>query len=500
VLNKIPEIVAAVDLGSNSFHMIVCSLKDGKLQTIDRLKETVRLASGLDQDDMLDSVTQDRALACLEKFGQRIRHFPLGSVRIVGTNTLRTAKNAPLFLIQAEQVLNHPIHIISGIEEARLIYLGVAYSLGSQAQLRLVMDIGGGSTEYIIGTDNTPKDKESLNMGCVTVSNRFFKDGVIAKNAFAEAVLFAQQQLEPFQKKFQQGNWDQAIGASGSLRSIAKVLKAKNWSNNGITKAGLELLVTRIQQCTHINELLCLPELDTERLPVFVGGVAIVYATFKSLGIEQMTVADGALREGLIQDLLGRLDNHDVRASTVQMLAKRYRTDEDHAARIKKTLNTLLAQLSKKASWAKDENAVQFLLWAADLHEIGIDIAHNQYHKHSAYLIENGDLAGFSRQDQILLSTIVRLHRRKFSPALFIDLPAPWNKQAMVLTLILRLAILLHRNRDEQPLPAFKIAMNKVTINLKFSATWLSQSPLTYADLLQEAEYLKTAGYKLEFC
>jgi exopolyphosphatase/guanosine-5'-triphosphate,3'-diphosphate pyrophosphatase len=243
-----------------------------------------------------------------------------------------------------------------------------------------------------------------------------------------------------------------------------------------------------------------LPELDTERLPVFVGGVAIVYATFKSLGIEQMTVADGALREGLIQDLLGRLDNHDVRASTVQMLAKRYRTDEDHAARIKQTLNTLLAQLSKKASWAKDENAVQFLLWAADLHEIGIDIAHNQYHKHSAYLIENGDLAGFSRQDQILLSTIVRLHRRKFSPALFIDLPAPWNKQAMVLTLILRLAILLHRNRDEQPLPAFKIAMNKVTINLKFSATWLSQSPLTYADLLQEAEYLKTAGYKLEFC
>ncbi|MDP3011063.1 MAG: exopolyphosphatase [Methylococcales bacterium] len=500
MLNKTPEIVAAVDLGSNSFHMIVCSLKDGKLQTIDRLKETVRLANGLDKDNMLDSDTQNRALACLEKFGQRIRHFPLGTVRIVGTNTLRTATNAQAFLTQAEQVLNHPIHIISGIEEARLIYLGVAYSLGNQAQLRLVMDIGGGSTEYIIGTGETPREKESLHMGCVTVSNRFFKDGIISKSAFAQAVLFAQQQLEPFQTKFQRKNWEQAIGASGSLRSIAKVLQAKNWSNNGITRAGLELLVARIQQCSHINELLSLPELDADRLPVFAGGVAIVYATFNSLGIEQMTVADGALREGLIQDLLGRLDNHDVRASTVQNLANRYRTDERHATRIKQTINTMLAQLNKKCSWASNKNGVQFLQWAADLHEIGIDIAHSQYHKHSAYVIENGDLAGFSRQDQQILATIVRSQRRKFSPALFMDLPELWSTEAVSLTLILRLAILLHRNRADQTLPSFKITMSKVKISLKFATGWLAQSPLTHADLTQEAEYLKAAGYKLEFC
>lgn len=500
MLNKTPEIVAAVDLGSNSFHMIVCSLKDGKLQTIDRLKETVRLANGLDKENMLDSDTQNRALACLEKFGQLIRHFPVGTVRIVGTNTLRTATNAPAFLTKAEQVLNHPIHIISGIEEARLIYLGVAYSLGNQAQLRLVMDIGGGSTEYIIGTGETPRQKESLHMGCVTVSNRFFKDGVISKNAFAQAVLFAQQQLEPFQTKFQRKNWEQAIGASGSLRSIAKVLQAKNWSNNGITRAGLELLVVRIQQCGHINELLSLPELDAERLPVFAGGVAIVYATFNSLGIEQMTVADGALREGLIQDLLGRLDNHDVRSSTVQNLASRYRTDERHAARIKQTINTMLVQLSKKCSWAGNENGVQFLQWAADLHEIGIDIAHSQHHKHSAYVIENADLAGFSRQDQQILATIVRSQRRKFSPALFMHLPELWSTEAVSLTLILRLAILLHRNRADQLLPSFKITMSKVKISLKFAAGWLAQSPLTHADLTQEAEYLKAAGYKLEFC
>ena len=497
--NKTPEIVAAVDLGSNSFHMIVCSLKDGKLQTIDRLKETVRLASGLDENNILDSDTQNRALACLEKFAQRVRHFPLGSVRIVGTNTLRTAQNSGQFLSKAEQILNHPIHIISGIEEARLIYLGVAYSLGSQAQLRLVMDIGGGSTEYIIGMGDTPKEKESLNMGCVSMNTLFFKDGVISRQTFAAAVLFAQQRLEPHQKKFSSPLWQQAIGASGSLRSIAKVLQAKNWSNNGITRDGLELLVARIQQCNHISEL-NLPELDTERLPVFVGGVAIVYATFKSLGIEQMTVADGALREGVIQDLLGRLYNHDTRASTVAMLATRYRTDKGHATRIKQTIDFIRVQLQKKCSWAADENAVQFLQWAADLHEIGIDIAHHQYHKHSAYLLENGDMAGFSRQDQIVLATIVRSHRRKLSLALFAELPAPWHKQAAYLTLILRLAILLHRNRSEHSLPNFKIMVSKFKINIKFPANWLSQSPLTHADLTQEAEYLKMVGYKLEFC
>ena len=496
--NKPPESVAAVDLGSNSFHMIVCSLNDGTIQTIDRLKEMVRLASGLDANNVLDESTQNRALACLERFGQRIRNFPPGSVRIVGTNTLRTAKNAGQFLIKAEQALNHPIHIISGIEEARLIYLGVAYSLSSNANLRLVMDIGGGSTEYIIGTGETPKEKESLHMGCVSVSNIFFKDGGLSKNAFDQATLFAEQKLEPFQRKFQRKNWDEAIGASGSLRAIAKVLQAKNWSNNGITWKGLEKLIAHLNQCNHINEL-NLPELDPERLPVFAGGVAIVYATFKSLCIEQMTVADGALREGLIQDLLGRIYNHDMRSATVQSVVDRYRTDKKHAARIKQTINVMVKQLSDNCSWANDENCAQFLDWAADLHEIGMDIAHSQYHKHSAYIIENGDLAGFSNQDQILLASIIRSHRRKFSQAHFNDLPSPWNTYSPYLTLVLRLAVLLHRNRHEHELPDFKIAIIKSRIYLTFPRAWLTQSPLTHADLIQEADYLKSAGFKLEF-
>ena len=458
----------------------------------------VRLASGLDADNVLDENTQLRALACLERFGQRIRNFPPGSVRIVGTNTLRTAQNAGQFLIKAEQALGHPIHIISGIEEARLIYLGVAYSLSSNANLRLVMDIGGGSTEYIIGTGDTPKQKESLHMGCVSVSNAFFPDGRLSEYAFNQATLFAEQKLEPHQRKFQRKNWDEAIGASGSLRAIAKVLQAKGWSNNGITWSGLEKLATHLKQCQHINQL-NLPELDPERLPVFAGGVAIIYATFKSLGLEQMTVSDGALREGLIQDLLGRLYNHDMRSETVQSMADRFHTDKKHAARIKQSIQVMLEQLSADYSWADDENCAQFLDWAADLHEIGTDIAHSQYHKHSAYIIENGDLAGFSNQDQIVLASIIRAHRRKFSQTLFNGLPSPWNTAAPYLTLILRLAVLLHRNRQEQALPDFKITLIKSKICLQFPDAWLSQSPLTHADLTLEADYLKSAGFKLEF-
>jgi exopolyphosphatase/guanosine-5'-triphosphate,3'-diphosphate pyrophosphatase len=360
------------------------------------------------------------------------------------------------------------------------------------------MDIGGGSTEYIIGTGDTPKEKESLHMGCVSVSNTFFKEGHLSKSAFSQATLFAEQKLEPFQRKFLSKNWDEAIGASGSLRSIAKVLQTRGWSNNGITWQGLEKLVAHLNRCDHIDEL-NLPELDPERLPVFAGGVAIVYATFKSLGIGQMTVSDGALREGLIQDLLGRIYNHDMRSETVQSVADRYHTDKKHAARIKQTIAVILNQLSDEYCWANDENCVQFLNWAADLHEIGIDIAHSQYHKHGAYIIENGDLAGFSNQDQILLASIIRSHRRKFSLPLFNELPSPWNAYGPNLAIILRLAVLLHRNRNEHELPDFKIAIIKPRIQLTFPSAWLSQSPLTHADLIQEADYLKSAGLKLEF-
>lgn len=489
--------VAAVDLGSNSFHMIVCSLKEGKLQTVDRLKEMVRLASGLDKKNNLDDATQAKALACLERFGQRIKHFPPGSVRIVGTNTLRTAKNAKQFIMKAEQMLGHPIHIIAGIEEARLIYQGVANSLSSNADVRFVMDIGGGSTEYIVGKGDTATLKESLNMGCVSVSNAFFKKGKISPEQFKEAVLFAERELDPIQKRFNVNFWDEAIGASGSLKAIDEVLKASQWSNNGITLEGLNKLVSHIIKCKHINEL-NLPALNAERLPVFLGGVAIVYATFKMLGISQMTVADGALREGLVHDLLGRIYHSDIRAETVQLLAGRFKADSVHAARINQSVQYMLQQVSLfKAE--ETETITQFMDWAATLHEIGQDIAHHHYHKHSAYIIENADLAGFSSQDQMVIATIVRAHRRKFELKHFEKLSAPWHKYAPIMCIILRIAVILHRNRLNIEHPDFKLVISKALIELKFPSEWLAQAPLTHADLKMEANYLKEADFKLKF-
>lgn len=495
----LPEFVAAVDLGSNSFHMIVCSLKDGKLQTLDSLKEMVRLAAGLTADKNLDETTQQRALACLQRFGERIRNFPPDSVRVVGTNTLRTAHNSQQFIVKAEQALGHKIHVIAGVEEARLIYQGVANSLSSNANSRFVMDIGGGSTEYIIGTDDTPRTKESLNMGCVTVSNRFFKDGALSKKAFKQAVLYAEQHLEPHQDNFDYRQWDEAIGASGSLRAIDKVLGASGWSNNGITMDGLEKLVEHVVSCAHIDEI-NLPELNEDRLPVFMGGLAITYATFRALGIKQMTVSDGALREGLIHDLLGRIYNRDIRSETVQTLASHYHTDRNHAARIKQTAKYMLKQLNISRTQQDYENIKQFLGWAADLHEIGRDIAHSQYHKHGAYIIENGDLAGFSQQDQVLLATLIASHRKKFILSYLKRLPSPWDYYAPILVIILRLAVVFHRNRHTLEMPEFKISINKTKVSLTFPKDWLSQVPLTQADLVLEADYLEYAGFKLDYC
>ena len=477
--------------------MIVCRLKDGKLHTIDRLREMVRLASGLNKDKFLAQETQDRALACLERFGQRIRNFPPGSVRAVGTNTLRTAKNSNQFLLRAEAALGQPIHVISGIEEARLIYQGVAHSLQSNAKKRFVMDIGGGSTEYIIGRQNQAQRKESLHMGCVSLSNKFFAKGIISPKKFRRAVLYSQQELEPFRYAFSHKRWDEAIGASGTLRAVNKVLQATEWSNNGITLAGLEKLADFISNKENVDEL-DLPGLDPERAAVFPGGVAIIYATFISLGIEQMTVSDGALREGLVHDLLGRIFDHDIRSDTVQTTVEHYHVDKKHAARIKQTILYMLSQLDNCPAIVREE-AHQLLDWAANLHEIGHEIAHSQYHKHSAYIIKHSDLAGFSQQDQQLLSTIIRAHRRKLPTKQFKELPAPWNKNALYLVVILRLAIVLHRNRHDFELPDYKIEINHKIITLDFPDQWLQNAPLTHADLMQEAEYLDAADLTLEF-
>ena len=494
--SKPPEFVAAVDLGSNSFHMIVAQVKDGQLHVIDRLREMVRLAGGLDSRRALTDEASQRALACLERFGQRLRNMPQGTVRAVGTNTLRSARNSSAFLLEAQRALGHPIEVIAGIEEARLIYLGVAHSLAANDEQRLVVDIGGGSTEFIIGSGTEPLHKESLHMGCVSMSNAHFADGKITSKRFKHAIMDARLELKPIEKEFKQEGWHEAVGASGTFRSVGKVIEANGWSKAGITREGLDQLIEALLDAGDLAKLE-LAGLADERKAVFSGGVAIIKAAFDALDLDTMKISDGALREGLLYDLMGRIYQEDIRANSVNMLASRYHVDREQSARITTTLRHCIKQATLADEIDRDE-ALQWLEWAALLHEIGRDIAHSQYPKHSAYIIEHADLAGFSQQDQKLLAAMVRSQRRKFASKPFKQLVAPWDKSAISLAVILRLAVLLHRSRQHNPVPSFGFdQQQRKTIRVTFPAVWLENNPLSRADLEQEVAYLKSAGIEL---
>lgn len=489
--------VAAVDLGSNSFHMIVAEFRAGELIVIDKLREMIRLGAGLTPQRQLSPEAQNRALACLARFGERVRGFPHGTVRAVGTNTLRAARNGPQFLALAERALGHPIEVISGIEEARLIYMGVSRSLPVDGRRRMVMDIGGGSTEYIIGVDHEPSHKESLSMGCVSMNMTHFPDGKITPKRFKKAVLAAEQKLEPFQLAFRKGNWDESVGASGTIRAIRKILVGRKWCKEGITREALGRLVETLLGAGVVDRS-HFPDLNPDRYPSFAGGLAVLYASFNILDIDFMKVSDSALREGLLHDLKGRLFDDDIRGRTVAGLASRYHVDTIHVDHIHQTLRQLLRDLPTEVT-TEAETWRQWLEWAANLHEIGLDIAHSQYHKHSAYIIRNADLPGFSRQDQILLATLVRAHRRKLPIKHLKGLPAPWDAAGIRLAILLRLSILLNRSRHEQFLPDILIQFSDTTVTLVFPDHWLEQHPLTLADLDQEAAYLWAAGIGLSF-
>ena len=488
-----PDTVAAVDLGSNSFHMIVCHNQNGELVVVDRLREMVRLAAGIDENNMLTEEAQQRALDFLSRIGQRLKDIPDHGIRIVGTNTLRSASNAEEFISKAEACLGHPIEVISGVEEARLIYLGVAQSLAATEERRLVMDIGGGSTELIVGEKFEPLYLESLYMGCVSMSRRFFADGKISSSAIKKAQTAAEQELEPHITRFSRLEWKEAIGASGTIRAIDKIVHAEGWAGDGITFKSLKQLVSAIESVNHIDQL-NLKSLDPQRAPVFAGGVMILYATFKHLGIRKMRVADGALREGLIHDLLGRIHHEDVRAKSVRSLAERYHVDMEHVTRVQNTAQHLFTMLSD--DWQLDEQHLEYLQWACMLSEIGLDIAHSQYQKHSAYIIENADIAGFSRQEQKLLSVLVLSQRRKIASKAIKQLPGKWQKPVTRLAIILRLAALLNRARTTIT-ENLSIKAKKSELQLSIDKDWLAEHSLTMADLEVEADYLRSADFTL---
>jgi len=493
-MNQDPEIIAAVDLGSNSFHMIVCRIQNEQIVVIDRLREMVRLAAGIDKKKLLSPDIQEKALDCLARFGQRLANIPSSCVRIVGTNTLRSAKNAGEFINKAEKCLGHSIEIISGVEEARIIYLGVAHSLATEEHRRLVMDIGGGSTELIVGEQFEPLYLESLYMGCVSMSQRFFKSGKITNKNIKKAKIAVEQELEPCINRLTHMQWQYAVGASGTIRAISKIVHAQGWAENGITPESLDKLLALLIEAGHIDKVK-LEELDPERAPVFTGGLIILYVTFKCLNIKSMRVADGALREGLIHDLLGRMHHEDVRTKSIHALAERYHIDQDQASRVQATAKSCLKQLS--SSWhLNTEEHCQWLEWAAKIYEIGLSIAHNGYQKHGAYIIEQSDIAGFSRQEQQLLSLIILSHRRKFPVDQLLELPSYWQDLATKLSIIFRLATLLNRSRTELTEP-FKLSVLEKIIAIEFADDWLNKHSLTHADLLQENDFLEKLGYQL---
>lgn len=493
---RLKETVAAVDLGSNSFHMIVAHDRDGQLSVIDRLREPVRLGAGLNDTNQLSQDAQQRALDCLERFGQRLRSLHPDSVRAVGTNTLRRAGNAAEFLAKAEQVLGYPIDIIGGMEEARLIYLGVAHGLADDKQ-RLVVDIGGGSTELILGVGFAPMYMESLEMGCISLTQRFFTDGAITQRAVETALIAARLELEPVEAIFREMGWQDCVGSSGTIRTVGEVVTNAGWANHEITRAALDKLLAALVKAGN-SQKVSLQGLSQQRAPVFTGGVVVLAAIFEALGIERMRVSDKALREGLLYDLFGRIHDEDIRNRSVANLAKRYHVAMDHAARVGQTALYCLAQVIDQWDLSQDADG-QWLSWAAQLHEIGLDISHNQYHHHGAYVAENADIPGFSRQEQKLLACLIRAHRRKFPVKVFKELPGTTSVSFQRLAILLRLAVLLHRARNAAALPEFTLRAESRILSINFPQGWLDVHPLTRADLIQEASYLTAAGFELTF-
>ena len=492
-----PEIIAAVDLGSNSFHMIVGELRHGQLAILDRIRETVRLAEGLSEKGDIAPDARARALDCLARFGERLRDMRADSVRAAGTSTIRRAHEDSNFMTEAEAALGHPIEIVSGLEEARLIYNGVHHSLPPTDGLRLVMDIGGGSTELILGQGAQPRALESLHLGCVSMTERFFPRGKITRAGFNKARMAAQLELRPVKAFFRGADDVEAIGTSGTIRATEAVAQELGFSESGLTLDTVEQLIDKACEYDSVEDL-TMSGLTDRRGQVWPGGLSILAELLRVLKIPQLQVSDGAMREGLLYDLLGRLQHEDARERTVRAMMSRYQVDEQQAERVSKTASDLYGQCKKDWGFSSDI-AGNVLDWAARLHEIGLDISHDGYQRHGAYIAENADMPGFPRAEQRFLAALIGFHRHAIKKSAFRLLPKAWREGAMRLLIILRLAVLLNRSRNTAEMPPVRLVVSRRGLSLQFDAEWLAVNPLTVADLEREQELLKAVGYTLTF-
>ncbi|MGA9573146.1 MAG: Ppx/GppA phosphatase family protein [Lysobacterales bacterium] len=486
---------AAIDLGSNSFHLLVARREHGEWRVLDRIREMVRLGGGLDKDGNLDPEVRQRALACLSRFGQRLRGIPAVNRRAVGTQTFRRLKNAEEFLLASELALECSVDIISGREEARLIYLGVTQWVAGDRKKQLVMDIGGGSTELIIGEDFDPVEMESMQSGCVSVTNRFFADGIITEKALKKAQRAVAAELQELQTVFRNAGWQTAVGSSGTIRSAAIMCEVNGWCKNGVTYTALQMLKQKALSFDTIQDI-SIAGLSDARKPVFIGGLAIMLACFETLGIDELVVSRYALREGLLQDQLGRLEHRDPRDKAVKALMSRFAVDTAQVKRVRKTALNLFNQLSPDAGL--NDTHRDMLAWAAELHEIGLGLSHVSYQQHSDYLVAASDMTGFSRQEQLFLATLVGYQRREIPPDYAARLPERLHRALTFTLLCMRLAWIFCRTRDDDGIPDFTISLEDNRVVLVLPADWMENHPLTVADLETEIETLQTTGLKLE--
>lgn len=485
-----PSTLAAVDLGSNGFKLLIAHLTAGEPVVVDRLREQVQLAHGLDAEGQLTPAARKRALACLDRFGQRLRHSPGLAVRAVATNTLRVATNAEQFLVAAEEALGHPIEVISGQEEARLIYLGIAHSLADDVGSRLVVDIGGGSTELILGERFELFQVHSLHMGSVAYTKAFFADGAITPKAMKAARTRAARELLSLSRPFQEVGWDDAVGSSGTARTCEAILVENGWALAGVNREGLERLQEALLSAGRVDKL-SLPGLKEERRGILAAGVAILAAVFDSLGLEHMDVTAGALREGVLYDQLGRIRHEDVRERTIGVFQQRYHIDRAQAARVERTAQALLDQVAP--AWDLPVRRAEALLsWAARLHEVGLALTYRHHHRHGGYILAHADMPGFSRSEQRLLAVLVAQHRRKLPEPSFNALRRAAAKQLVrKLTALLRLSVVLNRSRAPRGALGLTLSASGDALELGLPAAWLAQHPLTRSDLEDEARQLR---------
>jgi len=493
---SIGQSYAAIDLGSNSFHMVIAEPEGNSIRIVDSLRSAVRLGAGLDKRKCIKPETQTLALETLGQFAQRLRGIPSKQMRIVGTNTLRRARNADEFMREAYAILGKRIEIISGREEARLIYSAVAHTLPDSDKQRLVIDIGGGSTELIIGQGYSHSLVESINMGCVSYSTRFLKADKLSSADIKRAVTEAQLELQPISKAYRDTGWDEVIGCSGTIKATARMLAELGITDGAITRDGLNKLTKLISEAGKIEKL-NLQSISRDRAVVITGGIAVLRAILKELKIEVMQASQVALREGLIFDMIGKAEHIDIQSQTLANLITRYSIDTQQAERVENTVRDLFQHVAE--SWGLEtEPDLDLLVWAAKLHELGMGVAHTQYHKHGAYILENSDLLGFSLAEQKALALLVRFHRRKIELPAFDGLPKPERKRLLKLLSLLRLAALLHRGRHSHDLDEIKVRIKEGQLTIVIPQAWQEEHPLTSAELAAEAERLLHIDIRLK--